>query len=43
MGDLKEKYQNDVLHGNMNMAPLNECRYNFPASFKMSICTNMYQ
>ena len=24
MGGLREKYQNNVLHGNMNMAPLNE-------------------
>ena len=24
MGGLREKYQNDVLHDNINMAPLNE-------------------
>ena len=29
MGGLIEKYQNNVLHGNMNMAPLNEFSVSF--------------
>ena len=32
MGGLREKYQNDVLHGNVNMVP-NDC-YQFPVSLK---------
>ena len=42
MCGLRGKYQNDVLHGKMNVAPLNDC-CKFPASFKISICRNICQ
>ena len=40
MGGLREKYQNDVLRGNMNMAPLNEWLLEVSCKFQN---VNMYR